>query len=598
MKKHFFIFTIACALLTLSSCNDSYLDLLPETQITKENFFKSQTDLEIYIQNLYNFSSSGIYEADAGTDNAGTTGNNEMKNILLGNVTAANMTTGWDWEQLRKVNFFLENFRSAQVSEEVLAHYEGLARYFRARFYVAKVQRFSDVPWIDQVVNTNDEEILTADRGTRAGTVEKIMEDFQYAADHVLDNAKAGQVGKWVVVQEFGRFALYEGTFRKYHNELNLTNTADAFITKSHQLSEQIIRSGKFAIHATGNPDSDYGDLFFNQSLEGNREVIMGRFFANNVLNASDWPGMFGNYEYYPLRDLMQNYLMKDGSFYTNQSGYQQFSFVQEFQNRDPRLSQTYAYPGWELIYNSTYTQGVGIYVQQLAKNFSGYHQIKGFMNTTDQQVRYGTDVPIYRYAEVLLNYAEAKAELGILTQDDLDISINPLRDRVAMPKMLMSQVEDARLASQFPTITSSQKALLLEIRRERRVELALEGYRLNDIMRWNAGSLLEKMPEGIYFSGLGRHDVTGDGIPDIVLLPANESIPVERERNSLGRIMQYYRVGTYGQDVGVYLSEGTRGFVQTVERASTFEAPKYYYRPIPQDQVNLNNNLKQIFGW
>src|SRR5690606_22911883 len=94
-------------LVSLLSCNDSYLDMLPETAITKENFFKTQNDLDMYILNLYNFPSSGMYESDATTDNASTTGNMEIKNIMLGNASSTSITTGWSWSSLRDINFFL-----------------------------------------------------------------------------------------------------------------------------------------------------------------------------------------------------------------------------------------------------------------------------------------------------------------------------------------------------------------------------------------------------------------------------------------------------------------------------------------------------------
>lgn len=598
MKKNIKIGLLALSIFSLSACNDGYLEKFPETDITKENFFKSENDLEMYILNLYNFGSVNIYEADATTDNASTTGNKEIKNVMLGNASAATITTGWDWGALRNINFFLENLSQAQIAENRLKHYEGLARYFRARFYVEKIQRFSDVPWVDKVVNTTDEETLMGERDPRDFVVQKILEDFEYAAEHVSDQKQSGAVNKWVVLQEYSRFALYEGTFRKYHDELNLQNTASDFLTIAVEKSNQIIQSGQFAIHNTGKPESDYASLFFNENLEDNKEVILGRFYANTVINGSSWPGMFGNYEYYPLRDLVQTYLMKDGSFYTSQSGYDKFGFVEEFKDRDPRLSQTYAAPGWTLIYSHTYAQGAGLYVQQLAKNFSGYHQIKGFMNTLSLEQRNNIDIPLYRYAEVLLTYAEAKAELGSLTQADLDATINVLRSRVDMPHMSLSQPLDPTIANDYPNVTGAQKNLILEIRRERRVELAFEGYRFNDLMRWKAGKLLEKKPQGIYFDSLGNHDLTGDNIPDIKLIGYAESIPEEREKNSLGEPLRYYRVGKIGQDASVFLSDGNSGYIDVVDDAGEFIEPKYYYRPVPANDVFLNPNLTQVFGW
>ncbi len=214
------------------------------------------------------------------------------------------------------------------------------------------------------------------------------------------------------------------------------------------------------------------------------------------------------------------------------------------------------------------------------------------------QEKRFNTDIPLYRYAEVLLNFAEAKAELGILNnQTDLDKSINLLRKRAGMPDMTLNPPLDSKLAKDFQ-VSGANQSLILEIRRERRVELAFEGFRFNDLMRWKAGKLLEKKPQGIYFSGLGNHDVTGDGIADIKLIAHDQSIPEVREKNSLGVTLRYYKVGVFGQDVSVFLSEGNKGFVDVVDKVGQFEEPKYYYRPIPQNDVNLNNSLKQIFGW
>lgn len=596
-NKQYIIFTLLTSLLAFS-CNDSYLDALPETQISKENFFRTEEDLNLYILNLYNYSSSGIYEADATTDNASTTGNNEIKNMMNSTPSSTTITSGWDWSQLRKINFFLENFKNANLPEATLNHYEGLARYFRARFYAEKVNRYSDVPWIDVVITTDNEELLKAPRDKRELVVDKILEDFEFASQNVREASLSGSPNQWVVKTEFARFALNEGTYRRYHEELGLQPTATIFLEKATQLSQGIMDSKNFSIYSTGKPLEDYGTLFYSQNLDNNKEVIMARNYENEVLNGSNWPGMFGNYEYYPLKDLVQSYLMNDGTFYTAQANYQTKSFVDEFKNRDPRIYQSYAYPGWNLIYTSTYTQGGGIYVQQLAKNFSGYHQIKGFLNTLDIAAQSGTDIPLYRYAEVLLIFAEAKAELGTLTQGDLDKTINILRDRVGMPHMSLSQAIDPIQAAKYSNVTGAQKNLILEIRRERRVELAFEGFRFNDLMRWKAGKLLEKNPEGIYFSSLGKHDLTGDGIADIVLLPASATIPEVKETNELGVALRYYRVGTFGQDVSVFLKNGNQGNVQVIEDTGSFIEPKYYYRPIPQSETFLNPNLNQIFDW
>jgi len=144
-------------------------------------------------------------------------------------------------------------------------------------------------------------------------------------------------------------------------------------------------------------------------------------------------------------------------------------------------------------------------------------------------------------------------------------------------------------------------QGVLLEIRRERRVELALEGYRFDDLMRWHAGLLLAHIPEGMYFPGLGKYDLTGDGNEDVILIGENETIPAEnqKESNALGEKLIYYKAGSFGDNVTVFLRNGTGGGTLVTEMTPrSFIEPKYYYRPVPYGQVVLNPNLSQIFGW
>jgi len=578
-----------------TACNDEFLDRVPETSIGKENFFNTEEDLKIYINGLYNFPGVGLFIEDRATDNAATTGNMEIKTMMTTSPSSSTILSGWDWNQLRSINFFLENFQRAALSDEVLNHNEGVARLFRANFYMDKVKRYSDVPWYDQVIGSGDEEALLKKQDSREIVVDKLFEDYQFAAENVYQVQPSGAVDQWTVKAFMARAALYEGTFRKYHTELGLEATANEYLTIARDMAKDIMDNGGYMLNDNGNPTADYGSLFNSTDLSANAEVILARFFEHETLNSGWWEYMFGNYEVCPTKDLLQSYLMADGSYYANQPGYETFEFVQEFANRDPRLNQTYAYPGYNLIYTSTYSQGGGSYVQQLGKNFSGYHQIKGFMNTLDLSARESIDIPVIRYAEMLLIYAEARAELGELTQADLDISVNLIRNRAGMPPLSMSVVADPVQQARYPQVTS---AVLLEIRRERRIEMALEGFRFDDLMRWNAGELLENEPEGLYFPGLGKFDLTGDGEDDIHLLPASESIPDVKETNGLGVQLIYYRAGTFGEDVGVYLKNGSSGTVQTIEDRGTFVAPKYYYRPVPQPQVTLNPNLEQLFGW
>ena len=588
------IIRLLLGMLIISGCNDEFLDRFPETEIGVENFFNTEEDLSIYVNGLYSFPGIGMYYNDEATDNATTTGNREIKTLMTTNANSNTISAGWNWNRLRDINLFLENADRANINEDIKNHYIGIARFFRAQFYMEKVKRYSNVPWYDHVLDTDSEGLYKAS-DPREIVVQKIFEDYQFAMDHVQEDVPVGAVNRWTVMAYCSRNALYEGTFRKYHGELGLQSTATTYLKLAEEVSQNLMDNGGFSIYTTGKPNSDYLSLFNSQDLTDNPEVIFTNIHETETKNNGDPQYLFGGYEMSMSRDLLESYLMTDGSYFSEVPGMETMGFVEEFSNRDPRLSQTYAFPGWELKYTSTYSPGVTNYVQELKKNFTGYHQIKGFVNDPSVEVRNGVDIPVLRYAEVLLNLAEAKAELGTLNQDDLDATVNQIRNRVGLPNLTLNVVPDAAQAARYPEITN---AVLLEIRRERRVELAMEGRRLDDLNRWNAGKLLEKEPVGMYFPGLGKYDLTGDGVEDIVLLGASDPVPSPKEVNDLGVTYVYYKAGVVGENVDVYLTNGTSGNVVGPTERGAFQAPKHYYRPIPAPEMALNPKLEQVFGW
>ena len=595
MKRYHILFLIGLMMMAVS-CEKDFLDRYPQTSITPEVFFNTEEDLALYINGMLSMPGHGMYIADQSSDNLATTAAIEVKTIMTGSPSSQTITGGWGWNRLRTINYFLENYQRAAVTAETKNHYAGLARYYRAKFYHDMVKRFSDVPWYSGTLNPGDEELYKT-QDARTLVMDSVMADIDFALANVREDVPTGTPDKWAVAVMDAKIALYEGTYRKYHPELELQSTADAFLQRAVTAAERIMAAGGFSIHNTGDPTSDYAALFGSQDLAGNNEMILVNTYDQTKNRSGNQnTSIFGNYEQSPSRDLVQSYLMADGSRFTDQTNYATFGFVREFENRDPRLAQTLAYPGWQRAQDSA------PYVQFLAKNFTGYHQLKGYVNSTDQVALNSSDVPVHRYAEVLLIMAEAKAELGILTQSDLDNTINKLRDRVGMPHLIFSAANanvDPVLAAKYPNLIGDNRGVILEIRRERRVELAFEDSRYDDLMRWHAGKVLEKIPEGMYFPGVGDYDLTGDEIPDIRLIPEGQTIPSERERNSLGVPLVYYTIGTFGGGAAVFLENGVNGGAMVTDnRERTFLEPKYYYRPVPNTQVVLNPNLKQLFGW
>lgn len=299
---------------------------------------------------------------------------------------------------------------------------------------------------------------------------------------------------------------------------------------------------------------------------------------------------MAGNQRVSFTKRFVDHYLMADGSRYTDKPGHEKNEFVAEVTGRDPRLSQTILTPGY--VQKGTTKE----MINTLSKyTLTGYQYIKYVMEPKyDQSNKSPMYFPLFRLAEVYLNYAEAKAELGTLTQDDLDISVNLLRDRAGMEDAHIDMDEananpDPYLMADvtgYPNVTkSAMTGVILEIRRERTVELCLEGFRLFDIIRWKEGKQLTNEYHGVYFPGEGKYDLNGDG-------KMETAIYKDQAPSGLG--LTKYKLG-----VDFFLTNDTEGYMwphKDVKR--TWNEERDYLWPIPTEERVLNHNLTQNPGW
>ena len=596
MKKIIYIISFVCLALTgCISCSEDFLDRTPRTKLTAEGFFNSASDLQLYVNGLYytHMRWGRDLFSDAESDNyVYSYYSTELDGILTGNATPEN-TGGWDgWENLREVNYLLAHAPKATGVQADIDHWIAVARFFRALWYFDKIVKYSDVPWYGRPLETNDDELLYKAADPRTLVVDSVLADLQFAVDHLkpaLGNKDA--VHKYVALAQMSRFCLFEGTFRKYHSELNLQNTAGQFLEKAVWASEQLMGSGQFDI--TGSSGADYRALFNSPAgtLAANPDVILMYGVSSNQSVGHNSYVMIESNTVALSNSLMETYLMADGTPFTSQPGYNEKTIVEAFQDRDPRLSETFVPPGW--------VRPFGGVVWFNFPSRGGYGQLKGY--PIDLSLRGGWDMcynapPTYRYAEALLNYAEAKAELGTLTQADLDKTVNRLRDRVGMTGAAhlnlaaANAAPDAILAGQYDKVTGANRGVILEIRRERRVEMACENQRFRDVTRWAAGKLLSEYSKGMYVPALGPLDVTGDGKPDVAFIRRGDPEPEGIEQ------LVYIDEGVYLDGPG-----GTSGHVMfTADQINKkpFVEPKWYYRPIPLSQTVLNPNLQQVFGW
>ena len=561
------------------SCEDM-LDYQPKDRLSPDTYFRTETDCELWTNNYYTVfpSAEGIYSEPYDVI---------VRDVLADEISGVRKpmpTDGnWNWEKLREMNFFLS--RASQVEDEsVRLEYEGLTRFFRAYFYFEKVKRYGDVPWVDRPLGSDEEELYKG-RDSRESVMEKVMEDVDFAIANLPEVQNVYRVTRWTARALKSRIALFEGTFRKYHG----LDGYEEFLQACVNASEPFL-TGPYSIYTSGS--TPYQDLFTSQNAIGT-EIILARAYTSAISGMTHdvnghltgatmgRPGM--------TRNVVNMYLMRDGSRYTDQADYATKTFVEECKNRDLRMAQTLRTPGYKRIGGSKEL------APDLSRSTTGYQLIKYLTEEKYDANKASTnDMPLFRLAEVLLNYAEAKAELGTLKQADLDNTIRPLRVRAGLPDLDMEEANanpDPYLASSetgYANVTGANKGVILEIRRERTLETPMEGLRYWDIMRWKEGKRFEKPIEGLYFPGTGEYDLDGNGSVDVCIYDT------EKAPGNSADIL-YLKLGSdivlSGETSGNVLAHSTQQRIWNEERD--------YLYPIPtDDRVLTQGAISQNPGW
>lgn len=381
---------------------------------------------------------------------------------------------------------------------------------------------------------------------------------------------------------------MFEGTFRKYHNLVVDGVDYKSYLEEAVKVSEDFMSMSSYKIYM-GAKETAYRDLFASHTAI-DTEIILARNYSQEfgvTHNANFFTLGTSNGRPGLIKKFINSYLMKDGSRFTDKSGYETMLFKDETKDRDLRMSQTIRTPGYKRI------DGKETQAPNLVYTVTGYQPVKFVTETKyDSHDKSINDLPIFRTAEIYLNLAEAKAELGTLKQEDLNKTINVIRDRVGMPALDMAAANanpDPYLTSNktgYPNVQGPNQGVILEIRRERTIELVMEGFRYTDMMRWKEGKTFESDFMGIYVPALGDLDIDGDGKPDVCFYDGGKpstTAPL-----------------SYKVDEDIYLSGGTSGYIsphKTVDRKWNEE--RDYLYPIPTDErINTNGALSQNPGW
>lgn len=600
MKKIYAVFISGLSVLAFSSC-EGFLDKFPETSLSPETFYTSEKELELATNGFYTMLPSPDNTTDGALQDNDLEYHISLSSLQMGNRSAENESwSSSTWSNLRELNYYLEHSVNC-TSEDIRKKYDGVAYFFRAMFYYEKVRKYGDIPWYDHVISANDKASLYRARDSRGFVMQKIMEDLDKAIDGLPVTWTEGvyRINKYAAYAFKSRVALFEGTWRKYHDVpdetytkddgTQLTLSSEYFLRQSADAAKAVIDYGKYKMYTgetivKGQP---YRDFFVLEDAETSETILSRRYLYTDEMSIRHGVQFtYKNQRHSLTRALAYHYLMADGTPFQSQEGWQTMQYNQEFKNRDPRMAQTIAAPDYVTVGTDASTK---YYPSCKDYDRSGYRPIKYFSDDThDGATTSTTDYAIFRYGEVLLNYAEAKAELGEADQTVIDQTVNVIRARVGMPALDVTKANgtpDAFLSSYYTDkhLDGPDKGLILEIRRERTVELVNEGFRLWDMLRWHEGQQLCPASNtlgpgfiGCWFPGLGEYDMNNDGTPDLCIYTGTK--PSTDCENTLD----------VSEGKENTLSEGTSGYlIQFKDQSYKWEEKDYLY-PIPVKQIQI----------
>ena len=491
MKKNIHIILMSAALM-LTSCNDSFLDRIPHDALTDANYWQTETHLSS-VANTFTSSLSGkdwLNKTEIMADSAPWSVTTAWRTIGGGYFTsdASQINSVWSaaYTGIGRTNYFLNNYqRATGVKEEVRERYAAEAYFYRAYNYWILTSLFGDVPLITSELNVESPDVFRG-RYSRKDVIDRITKDLEehYKAlpEYVAaGSSDFGRVSQCAALALLSRIYLYNG---RYEDAVSAC--------------ERAMSSTYYKLYNTGHPDVDYVNLFNYTGRASrnpaNKETLLAFVYnydlgessrTSHNLSRECWvPNDYARFT--PTASMIECYLTKDGKIWDPNSA---TSYEDVFKDRDPRMTQSILAPGtkWEggesgdmLSTDKTvFTYPKFDNSKDGCMSYTGYYMRKYVEPSTVKDVGHDdNDIVLIRYAEVLLNYAEAKEQLGTLTQSDIDKTINLLRDRVGMAHLKLSEIP-------------AGSDIRTEIRRERRVELFFEGHRYFDIIRWKQGEIL-----------------------------------------------------------------------------------------------------------
>ncbi|MBS1606636.1 MAG: RagB/SusD family nutrient uptake outer membrane protein [Bacteroidetes bacterium] len=539
------------------------LDLTPQSEITDPAYWQTANDFRLAANWFYNQTlPDPRYYGTINNDNMSDIafGQSSIDPVSSGTYVPAEQDDNWDsaYSSIRNANKLIAEGESSTIRTHVAA-FLGEGYFFRAFDYFNLLKLYGGVPIINKVLLPTDSAVFTA-RASRDLVVDSILSDLDRAiADlPVKSAAETGRVCREAAQAFKARVCLFEGTWRKFH----ASGDANVLLDQAAQQAKSVIDSKSFTLYQ-GKGDMSYRYMFIDNTSMNDPETIISKKYRTNI-NVNGWAyGVsWGNLN--PTKAAADMYLCTDGLPIDRSPLFKGYdSCRSEFYNRDPRMAQSLLIPATKVIrpqYDSYRPQWPGM--DNNRSSNSGYMLYKFISEQPTPGDGGGAfDWNVIRYGEVLLVYAEAVFERdGSISDADLDLSINVLRDRVHMPHLTNALVSGNGLD------------MRTEIRRERSVELAFEGFRWDDLRRWKTAETV--LPRSIL-----SVKVTGTQWADKVITLDGSSY------NSI-----FYNIAPS------QLENGYKVLQPASQRS--FDPNKNYLLPLPTKQVALNPNLKQNPGW
>ena len=493
----FKIFSVIAGLALLFSACDEVLDRPSPTVAEDESYWVSAEKVRLYSNRFYlhYFEGYGTGWSHSSAPLLDYTFNDDVVNYSTQAqfTRAVPTSTGWDgnYKWIRRANIMVDRIDSRMkdiLSAEEYSHWMGIARLYRGLEFARLVNTYGDVPYYDHVVKTSDLDDLYKDRTPRNEVMDNVYDDFEYALANIRLNDGAQNINRYVAAALVSRWALYEGSWQKYY--YNNPTQATKFFNLAVSAADIVINSGRYDITL------DFRSLFGSTDLSSSKDVILYRKYdaAQGVTHCvASYCNVSESRSVGPNLSLIKSFVCVDGKDWQTSSveNSKDFSLANLIKTRDSRFEASF--------YHKPTVKSKSCYlypVKFIPRSALKYLEVKGGAPDVEYtSVNNLNGYPVLRYAEVLLNWIEAKAELstlgaGSVTQEDIDLSVNKIRNRPLAQEAVERGVQKTapmELAAlpDDPSRDSDVPALLWEIRRERRMEFAFEHSRIIDLRRW-----------------------------------------------------------------------------------------------------------------